>query len=162
MLDPALSGEYGVTIESAHMLLASSCLSIMDRDLRENICHIDQNVPFYGTRSSLELAQQLQDHVHPAVVYAVSSWTFHATECVEDSATQANVRRFFETKLLNLIEACTIGRLISELMGNLHQLQLGIENLENNPSTQDVGTFYSPDQKLMARLERGQRGVVPR
>jgi len=161
MLDPALSGGYGVTLASAHVLLASSCISIMVRDLQKNICHIDENVAFNEMQFSLDLARQLQDHVHPAVLYALSNWTVHAVNCVEDGAIQLRIQTLFETKLLNSIEACTIGRLFVEFMRNIHQLQRMMENSDKVSSDICVSIFYSPDQKLTVRVTGKYCWVVP-
>ena len=96
-----------------HRVILLSCLDVMKRELKKNICNLDNSTPF----SKIEdLPACRAACVGDALGYACQFWTNHlaraATSSADDEEIQKQIDEFFTTCFLFWVE-------VLSLMGNL-------------------------------------------
>ena len=96
-----------------HTELVLSCLNLMKKKLKKNICNLDDHVVLSKVKD-LSTCQKL--HIGGALEYACQFWTKHLAKTPSNGCDTREVQRaideFFTTHLLSWIEVLTI-------MGNL-------------------------------------------
>ena len=92
-----------------HREILLSCLSVMDKMLKKNICELDD----YVLLSEVEdLPDRQRDHIGDALGYACRFWTKHLLKVTDNSLDAEEVKqavnRFFTTHLLSWIEVLSL------------------------------------------------------
>ncbi len=100
------SGDFCIVLRDAHYGLAYSCLGLVLRDLRFNMCNIESS---YLANKDIEgLEAQVFKHVPPALSYACRFYDDHLEHLEFETDLFYKLRTFFETKFLFWLEALSL------------------------------------------------------
>ena len=92
-----------------HVEILLSCLNLMDKRLKRNICNLDDHADLIGIQ---DISIQKKDHIGDALEYACCFWTKHllgiprTSPCLEE--VQGTIDQFFTTHLLHWIEVLVL------------------------------------------------------
>ena len=130
-----------------HTEILLSCLMIMEKRLRKNICNLDD----YAVLSEVkDLSACKKDHIGDALEYACQFWTRHLLEIPRNSPhaeeVQQAIERFFTVHLLHWIE-------VLALTGNLG---VGIHAMN------DVEQWYNLVSNVLIFVETHPHGLPGR
>ncbi|KAJ7767234.1 WD40-repeat-containing domain protein [Mycena metata] len=93
-----------------HAQLALYCLEIMVRQLKRNICSIDESIVLNSEIPDLE--SRLRECVSPALLYACQHWSDHLSQSTKDTELQEELAEkmseFASTKLLYWVEVLSL------------------------------------------------------
>ena len=93
-----------------HAEILLSCLKLMRKRLKRNICNLDD----YAVLSEVKDLSACKDHIGDALEYACHFWTKHLLEIPDSSPFAEEVQRaidqFFTTGLLHWIEVLVLTR----------------------------------------------------
>ena len=111
LTDPKRCQDTQFYVEPAvhHAQIFLSCLDLMKKRLRKNICNLEDHAVLSEVK---DLSAQKKDHIGYALEYACCFWTKHLLEipssspCVEE--VQRAIDNFFTTHLLDWIEVLAL------------------------------------------------------
>jgi WD40 repeat protein len=111
-----------ITAPSHHLDFCISCLKLMDRTLKRNICEL----PRYAMNDDIEdLPMRRETYIGAPLMYACEFWANHLrlsnTTC-DDSCTETVkfVNRFFKKSVLSWLEVFSIGGNLQVAIYSLH------------------------------------------
>ena len=126
LTDPSRCQEKEFHVEPAayHTEILLSCLRLMEKRLKKNICNLDD----YAVLSEVkDLSTCKKDHIGDALGYACQFWTRHLLEIPGSSPhaeeVQQGIDKFFTVHLLHWIE-------VLALTGNLSVGVYAMSNVE--------------------------------
>ncbi len=100
------SGEFFVSLRDAHCQLAHSCLGLLLKDLKFNICSLESS--YLANKDVEDLHTRVVKHVPPALLYASRFWDDHLERIDFETDLFVQLRIFFEKKFLFWLEALSV------------------------------------------------------
>ena len=100
------SGDFFIVPRDAHYGLAHSCLGLVLRDLRFNICDIESS--YLANKDIQDLGARISKHLPPALSYACRFYDDHLKHLGFETDLFHKLRAFFETKFLFWLEALSL------------------------------------------------------
>ncbi len=95
-----------VGLRDAHRQLAYSCLGLLLKDLKFNICDLETS--YLANKDVADLNFRVDEHVPPALLYACCFWDDHLEHISFETDLFVKLRSFFEKKLLYWLEALSL------------------------------------------------------
>ena len=133
LINEEKSGDFFIMLRDAHHGLAHSCLGLVLRDLRFNICNIESS--YLANKDIQDLKARVAKHLPHALIYACRYYDDHLGHLGFESNLFGKLREFFETKFMFWLEALS-------LTGDMHLTLQALSSLSVwLASSQDV----SPD-----------------
>ncbi|CAI7644813.1 unnamed protein product [Penicillium crustosum] len=106
----------------ANHRLAERCLQIMQDSLEKNICKL----PSEGIQWNEISNDSIQHYIPPELKYACRYWAHHLVQCTDLPSMIHNVYQFLQVHFLHWVEAMSLLRLTSAVLGILDLLQTAI------------------------------------
>ncbi len=100
------SGDFCVSLQDAHRQLAHSCLGLLLKDLKFNICNLESS--YLANRDVKDLRSRVDKHIPPALLYSCRFWDDHLEHIDFETNLFVQLRTFFEKKLLFWLEALSL------------------------------------------------------
>src|SRR6266702_3222155 len=102
------SGDFCVSLQDCHRQLAHSCLGLLLKDLKFNICNLESS--YLANKDVEDLRSRIDKHIPPALLYACRFWADHLENIVfeTDLFQVIQLRTFFEKKFLFWLEALSV------------------------------------------------------
>ncbi len=100
------SGDFFVSLRDAHWQLADSCLGLLLKDLRFNICNLESS--YLANKDIEDLNSRVDEHIPPALLYACRFWDDHLEHIDFETDLFGKLQTFFEKKLLFWLEALSL------------------------------------------------------
>jgi len=100
------SGDFCVSLQDAHRQLAHSCLGLLLKDLKFNICNLESS--YLANKDVEGLDSRVDKHIPPALLYACRFWYDHLEHIAFEIDLFGKLRTFFEKKLLFWLEALSL------------------------------------------------------
>ncbi len=102
------SGDFFVSLRDAHRQLAYSCLGLLLKDLKFNICHLESS--YLANKDVKDLRSRVDIHISPALLYACRFWVDHLEHINLKTDLFVQLQTFFENKYLLWLEALSVTR----------------------------------------------------
>ena len=103
--------EFVIKPAGCHAEILLSCLGLMEKKLRRNICNLDDYTALSEVKA---LSTYKKDHIGGSLEYACNFWTKHLLEIPSSSLhaekVQKAIEKFFKVHLLHWIEVLAITR----------------------------------------------------
>ena len=106
LINEEKSGSFFIVLRDAHHRLAHSCLDLVLRDLRFNICDIESS--YLANKDIQDLAARIARHLPPALSYACRFYDGHLGNLSFETNLFGKLREFFATKFLFWLEALSL------------------------------------------------------
>ena len=106
LINKEKSGEFCVGLRDAHLQLAHSCLNLLLKDLKFNICNLESS--YLANKDIKNLRSRVDKHIPPALSYACRFWDDHLEHIGFETDLFGKLRTFFEKKLLFWLEALSL------------------------------------------------------
>ncbi|KAH9934109.1 hypothetical protein B0H21DRAFT_813554 [Amylocystis lapponica] len=87
--------------------LSKSCLTVMQRELHFNMCHLESS--YVLNKDVKDLPQKIQDHISTQCSYSCQFWADHLIGSFNDDLCR-DINEFFSTHLLYWLEALSLLR----------------------------------------------------
>ncbi len=100
------SGDFCIVLRDAHRGLAYSCLGLVLRDLRFNMCKIESS--YLANKDIQDLEARVAKHFPPGLSYACRFYDDHLEHLDFETDLFWKLRGFFETKFLFWLEALSL------------------------------------------------------
>jgi len=100
------SGDFSIAVRDAHYELALSCLGLMLRDLRFNVCNIESS--YLANKDIHGLEARVAKYLPPALFYACRFYDDHLEHLGFETGLFGKLRAFFETRFLFWLEALSL------------------------------------------------------
>ncbi len=100
------SGEFSVGLRDAHRQLAYSCLNLLLKNLKFNICNLETS--YLANKDITDLNSRVAEHIPPALLYACRFWGDHLEHIGFETDMFGKLRTLFEKKLLFWLEALSL------------------------------------------------------
>ncbi len=100
------SGDFYVSLRDAHRELAYSCLGLLLKDLKFNICDLESS--YLANKDVKDLNSRVDKYIPPALLYACRFWDDHLEYIDFETDLFGKLRAFFEKKLLFWLEALSL------------------------------------------------------
>ncbi len=100
------SGDFSIALRDAHYEMAHSCLGLVLRDLRFNICNIESS--YLANKDIQGLDAHVTKHLPPALLYACRFYDDHLEHLHFETDLFCKLRAFFETKFLFWLEVLSL------------------------------------------------------
>ncbi len=100
------SGDFYVSLRDAHRQLAHSCLGLLLKDLKFNICNLESS--YLANKDIEDLHSRVDKHIPPALLYACHFWGDHLEYIDFETDLFGKLRTFFEKKFLFWLEALSL------------------------------------------------------
>ncbi|KAH9051943.1 hypothetical protein EDB87DRAFT_627171 [Lactarius vividus] len=100
LINKEKSGDFSIVLQDAHYGLARSCLDLVLRDLRFNICNIESS--YLANKDIQDLEARVSEHLPPPLLYACRFYDGHLQHLGFESRSVWQTPRFLrkETSLL--------------------------------------------------------------
>ena len=98
--------EFCVGLRDAHRQLAHSCLGLLLKDLKFNICNLESS--YLANKDVKDLHSRVDKHIPPALLYACRFWDDHLEHINFETYLFVQLRTFFEKKFLFWLEALSV------------------------------------------------------
>ena len=106
LINKEKSGDFCIELRDAHHGLAHSCLSLLLRDLKFNICEIESS--YLANKDIEDLEARIAKHLPPTLSYTCRFYHDHLKYLDFETDLFCKLRTFFETKFLFWLEALSI------------------------------------------------------
>ena len=106
LINEEKSGNFFIVLRDAHHGLARSCLSLMLRDLRFNICNLESS--YLANKDIEDLEARVAKHLPPTLSYTCRFYHDHLKHTDLETDLFYKLRTFFETKFLFWLEALSL------------------------------------------------------
>ncbi len=106
LINKEKSSGFFIVLRDAHYGLADSCLDLVLRDLRFNICNIESS--HLANKDIQGLEARVTKHLPPALLYACCFYGGHLEHIDFETDLFWKLRAFFETKFLFWLEALSL------------------------------------------------------
>ncbi len=100
------SGDFCVSLQDVHRQLAHSCLGLLLKDLKFNICNLESS--YLANRDVKDLRSRVDKHIPPALLYSCRFWDDHLEHIDFETDLFVQLRTFFEKKFLFWLEALSL------------------------------------------------------
>ncbi len=100
------SGDFCVSLRDAHRQLAHSCLGLLLKDLKFNICNLESS--YLSNKDVEDLRSRVDKHIPTALLYACRFWDDHLEHIDFEIDLFVQLRTFFEKKFLFWLEALSV------------------------------------------------------
>ncbi len=100
------SGKFCVSLRDAHRQLAHSCLNLLLKELKFNICNLETS--YLANKVITDLNSRVDEHIPPALLYACRFWDDHLEHIGFETDLFGKLRTLFEKKLLFWLEALSL------------------------------------------------------
>ncbi len=100
------SGDLFVSLRDAHCQLAHSCLGLLLKDLKFNICNLESS--YLANEDVKDFRSRVDKYITPALLYACRFWDDHLDHIDFQTDLFRKVQTFFEKKLLFWLEALSL------------------------------------------------------
>ncbi len=100
------SGEFYVDLRHSHRHLADSCLGLVLRELKFNICNLESS--YLANNDVQDLNSRVHKHIPLVLLYACRFWDDHLKHVAFETNLIGKLRAFFETKFLFWLEALSL------------------------------------------------------
>ncbi len=100
------SGDFFVSLRDSHRQLAHSCLGLLLKDLKFNICNLESS--YLANKDVEDLRSRIDKHIPPALSYACRFWDDHLEHIDFETDLFVQLRTFFEKKFLFWLEALSL------------------------------------------------------
>ncbi len=100
------SRDFYVDLRHSHRHLAHSCLGIMLRELKFNICNLKSS--YLPNNNVQDLESCIGEHIPPALLYACRFWDDHLEHLAFETDLFGKLRAIFETKFLFWLEVLSL------------------------------------------------------
>ena len=120
LMDRDRSGEFFIDVYPIHNDLAFTSLGIMKRQLRFNICDLPSS--YLPNAEVRDLDNRIKKCIPPELAYACRFWMEHVRDASFNSALAAEVRAFFNERLLLWFEVLSLLKLVNICTGSLSSL----------------------------------------
>ncbi len=100
------SGEFFVGLRDAHRQLVHSCLGLLLKDLKFNICNLETS--YLANKDVTDLNSRVDKHIPPALLYACRFWDDHLEHIGFETDLFRKLQIFFEKKFLFWLEALSL------------------------------------------------------
>ena len=106
LINKEKSGDFFIVLRDAHHGLAHSCLGLLLRDLRFNICDIESS--YLANNDIQDLEARIAKHLPPTLSYACCFYDDHLNHIGIETGLFCKLQTFFETKFLFWLEALSL------------------------------------------------------
>ena len=126
LMDPGRCTDSRFFIDSPvnHREILLSCLNLMRRELKKNICHLENHIPLSKVE---DLSARKKAYIGDALGYACQSWTTHLVRAIGSSIdieeVEKEINEFFTTYLLLWIEVLSLMRNLDTGIYALNDIQ---------------------------------------
>jgi hypothetical protein len=140
------TNEYAISRPQSNRLMAHCCLSILLKELKDNMGDLP-SYPADGNDRSMrrpdsdELREILQQKTTSALRYAALAWISHTIPALHDQSLVNSVRKVFQLKILNWLELGSISVRLPEYMSDIHRLQQKIDGVLGLSASTVVSTI---------------------
>jgi len=100
------SGGFCVSLQDAHRQLAHSCLGLLLKDLKFNICNLESS--YLANKDVEDVDSRVDEYIPPALLYACRFWDDHLEHINFEIDLFVQLRTFFEKKFLFWLEALSV------------------------------------------------------
>ncbi len=100
------SSECYVGLRDAHRQLAHSCLGLLLKDLKFNICDLESS--YLANKDVEDLRSRIDKHIPPSLLYACRFWDDHLEHTDFEADLFVQLQAFFEKKFLFWLEALSV------------------------------------------------------
>jgi NACHT domain len=100
------NNEFYVDLADSHHQLAHSCLGLMLKNLKFNICKLESS--YLANCDVPDLESRIAEHIGPALSYACIYWGDHLQHVAFDHDIFNKLRSLFETKFLFWLEVLSV------------------------------------------------------
>ncbi len=100
------SGDFCVGLRDVHCQLAHSCLGLLLKDLKFNICSLESS--YLANEDVKDLRSRVDKHIPSALLYACRFWDDHLEHIDFETDLFVQLRTFFEKKFLFWLEALSV------------------------------------------------------
>src|SRR6266571_1573239 len=100
------SGGFCVSLQDAHRRLGHSCLGLLLKDLKFNICNLESS--YLANKDVEDLKARIDKHIPPALLYACRFWDDHLEHIDFEADLFGKLRTFFKKKFLFWLEALSL------------------------------------------------------
>ncbi|CAG7852866.1 Vegetative incompatibility protein HET-E-1, partial [Serendipita indica DSM 11827] len=132
--------------------LAVSVLTVLQEDLKEDICGISlPNEPYPKNADVVDLDGRLEQLWArcPALPYAAKYWGYHASTVVTEKHVLQLLQRFLESQILHLVE-------LLSLMGHMHLIR-NFEEIRRSCEYQGLGDEVEVCHDTVRLVQRHQK-----
>jgi AAA ATPase domain len=121
-----------VNLADAHHQLAHSCVGLMFKDLRFNICQLESS--YLANSDVPDIDCRVAQHIPPALSYSCLFWDNHLKHVVFEDDLFAKLRLLFEKKFLFWLEVLSLKSKVGQALPALSSLLKWLQP--------EVGTFH--------------------
>ncbi len=95
-----------LSLRDAHHQSAFSCLGLLLKDLKFNVCNLESS--YFANKDIKDLNSRVDEHIPPALLYACRFWDDHLEHIGFETDLFGKLQTFFEKKLLFWLEALSL------------------------------------------------------
>jgi NACHT domain len=128
------SSVFYVDLGDSHHQLAHSCLGLMLKNLKFNMCKLESS--YLANCDVPDLESRIAEHIGPALSYACIYWGDHLQHPAFDHDIFKKSRSFFETKFLFWLEVLSVKNRVAVASRALSSLLIWLQR--------EVGTLHNP------------------
>ncbi|KAH9026560.1 hypothetical protein EDB84DRAFT_338491 [Lactarius hengduanensis] len=100
------SDDFWVDLRDAHHQLTHTCLDLLLKELKFNICNLETS--YLANKDVTDLSSRVDKHIPPALLYACRFWDDHMEHIDFESDLFGKLGSFFSKKLLFWLEAFSL------------------------------------------------------
>ncbi len=100
------SGGFCVILRDSHRQLAHSCLGVLLKDLKFNICKLESS--YLANKDVKDVNSRVDKYISPALLYACRFWDNHLEHIDFEIDLFGKLRTFFEEKFLFWLEVLSL------------------------------------------------------
>ena len=100
------SGDFCVILRDSHRQLAHSCLGVLLKDLKFNICKLESS--YLANKDVKDVNSRVDKYISPALLYACRFWDNHLEHIDFEIDLFGKLRTFFEEKFLFWLEVLSL------------------------------------------------------
>ncbi|KAH9002381.1 hypothetical protein EDB86DRAFT_3074161 [Lactarius hatsudake] len=135
------SGDFCIVLRDTHYELAHSCLGLLLRELKFNICNLESS--YLANKDVTDLTSRINIHIPPALLYACRFWNNHLEQIDFDVDLFVKLRIFFETKFLFWLEALSLTSDVGLASPAFSALQVWLASGQGRVSQTELEKFRS-------------------
>jgi len=138
LTDSKTSGDFNVDLDEAHRQLAHSCVGLMLRNLKFNICKLESS--YLPNKGISDLQPRINEHIPPALLYSCHYWNDHLGRLWFEQDLFAKIQSLFEGKFLFWLEVLSLTSAVSIATQAMLSLKAWLASDRNNEVYQEFNT----------------------
>ncbi|KAG8831456.1 hypothetical protein FRC17_003119 [Serendipita sp. 399] len=151
---PGRANGFLVQPSTAHTLLASSCVALLEADLKHNFFGVPYHKQLISSNTRIDTISDLVEQKSTVPMrYASSYWAKHAAASELESEQQKKLISFLSTKFLNWLEFMSLRGCLDQCIQGLAQLQAAVvakeRRSELKTAVSDAYQFTLQNQSLI-------------